>query len=152
MIRERHTVYGTLEPKTIRITYPDRAETGGVGPCIALGILNKSSRVGYLAHYDPLHDFSDSILDQALAEAESPHDLDVVVAGNVPPLPEELSEGEIYEEELCIHRDYTETAVAQIRSKSISVVRYYLINEPGLASYEMIVDTETGIQVKKEDL
>ncbi|MBI4438344.1 hypothetical protein HY640_00255 [Candidatus Woesearchaeota archaeon] len=68
---------------------PDKAVTSAVYACTAVGILyhaaSPDKRRGYLAHYSPFDTSIEGLLDRAIAESGGAADLEVKVAGNVPP-------------------------------------------------------------------
>jgi hypothetical protein len=65
------------------IGYPDMAFTDSLGPCLGIGLLNKTSKKGYLQHIY-FGDNYKKVIEQAISEAERPEELELVLAGNVP--------------------------------------------------------------------
>lgn len=149
MFGETYKVVSGDEP--IIVNYPDKAMTFGIGPCIAIGILNRKISRGYLGHYIPLVKSSESMVGRAIDEAINPNDLEASLAGNIPPRREDVAfYGGIYEEELERYRSHGAWIKQMIRSKGIRRIRNKLQNDPSLDSYEMIVDTETGLIIARK--
>jgi len=131
-----------------RIEYPDSAETGGLCPCVGIAILNKKSKVGYLAHYILLHDFSESILDQAISECSSLSDLEVAIAGNIL----DPREQECEEDEALVRGYAAKTMKILTVEKGVKNVQNFLVNEPSDDySFALYIFTKEGkIRVEKE--
>jgi len=142
-----------------RVCYPDKAETGGISPCIGLGILNRKNRMGYLKHAYPyvyekkVGDF-ELFLDQAIIEAEDINDLEIALAGNIPLPEEEFENASNFQRQLEAHRHYNRLLINMIKAKGIKNknIQNHLAEKPNPDySYVMCVDTEEAkIEVKLE--
>ncbi|MBP9773543.1 MAG: hypothetical protein KBD00_02835 [Candidatus Peribacteraceae bacterium] len=140
----------------IRVLYPDIAQTGGVGPCIAIGILDTKKRIGYLIHeYQLTTPGMENILLKEIRGAPCKEDLKVALAGNVPSDRESIEicglDFDEYLKEVRAHsRVLLELLIANgVSSKNI---QNFLVDHPALESFEMTIDTTTNeiIVIKEE--
>ena len=151
MAGEFYRVDSESEPKIVH--YPDKIETEGIGPCMAVGILNHGTRQGYLGHYVGWDTSSQTLVDRAISEAKKIGDLEVALAGNIPPSREDArSYGVNFEEILEFHKAHGRWALQMVRSKGIKRIQNYLQDDPSKHSYEVVVDTEKRkIEVRKKE-
>ena len=147
----------------VRVEYPDKAYTHGVGPCLAIGIFNRESKVGYLGHYySPVIKFV-ALLEQAKNEAKILDNLEVVLVGTVPPSRRDFDLAKSTEllsgstefqeciEDVLLERESVRN-IMQLSGIPANQVKDLLKNEPGDYDYTMMVDTEKGnILTKKEE-
>ena len=140
-----------------RIEHPDIAITVGIAGCVALGIINKNSKLGYLGHYETKVDVENdptryvNLLDSAINEASDINDLFVGAVGIIP-----ASDSEMYtssfEDVKKLHA-YGNLLKNLTIEKGIKPENFdnHLINEPSNDSYFMEVNTEDlKIYIRKE--
>ncbi len=148
----------------IRIEYPDKAYTKGVGPCFAVGILNRALRVGYLGHFltgsmVEVKSFEE-MLNQAKSEAGRLSHLEMALAGTVPStiddilLTRKAGVAVEFRDILAELLKYREIIRGVVKSSGVPrhKVMDFLENGPSECDYSITVDTERGkIIVEKED-
>lgn len=142
----------TVEPgNKRRVTYPDKAKTYGITYCLAMGILNKKLRVGYLDHNHPLRP-AEELIDEAIREAGNIDDLEIAPVGNICPPREKLErEGRNFEEILKEVQIRRKDILDMIQSKGFKEenIKYHLPQNPSDLSFSMEVDTEK-LEIKVE--
>jgi hypothetical protein len=157
----RQTIYVEGGDSPERIEYPNAAETMGIGPCVAMGILNNRSKIAYLVHESPCEKKGlEIILNQALAEAEDPTDLLVHIAGNI-----FLSRGDYwtkmteaeYRQQNNVFQEHAKWLISLLRSKGIVLknISNHLANKVLDGDYNMLIDTyemkiETTFQANED--
>ena len=134
------------------INYPDIGVTDALGPCIGVALLNKISRRGYLDHVETGN--YRKVIDLALSEAGKPGELELVLAGNVPLLEEDIIRIDTVENFRNDEKRIRKNLMDYINICGIpkNNVRTYFPNNPSLISYKMIVDTKKSkIDVEREE-
>lgn len=137
-----------------RVEYPDKAETGVLGPCHGIGILNRKKGLGYLGHFLNDTNAGEDLINQAIQESESIRDLHIALAGNTPLSRADVEDiGENYEMSLASYKNHAKWLLDLLQSKGFHVtqIQNYLVDQPSEDSYAMEVDTKTRkITVRKE--
>jgi hypothetical protein len=148
--------YEISEGEEKRVEYPDKVFTSAVFSCHALAILNTKKRIGYLGHFYNFTDSGESLLRQALDEADAPDELETAVVGNVPLSKEDVDiMGVDFNETLESYHEHSKWLLNLLAKNGVvkDKIQNALIDDPTEGSYEVEVDTESGkITIRKEDL
>lgn len=139
--------------KTATVRYPDAVSTGGVGPCLAVGVLDHLNGKGYLGHfYGGMEDQAFSFMDMVLGETDDLSLLEVVVVGNMP-LPKEAIDygGGDFDKHLNNYKNIRKEITNYFYNKSIDNLETYFLDNPDDSSYSITIDTGEGfIDVAKD--
>ena len=141
--------------KYIRVTegngltsdFPNKLDAVKVSSNIAIGILNKRLKRGYLCNYQAPSAACEPFIELAAMEAQKPSDLEVALVGNVPPDEEtvrDFGERITFEETIEQSRSFHKELLATLRRKGITNIKDYIPNGPLDRIYEITVNTEIG--------
>lgn len=132
-----------------RVDYPNRANIGGVGPCIGIGIYDPVKKSAYMGHFTPC---AVSELEKAVnaivKKSSSPANLKVAVVGNV------AESKAVYLAHYREDKDPYDKYVSDVEQDSIRILEVFLKhgikkskirNKLGDASIDgILVDTKKG--------
>lgn len=118
-----------------RVNYPNVISSGGLGPCIAVGIYDKKSRSGYMMHKAGADNDNDlEIFIQDTLKSTTKEDLEVWVCGGVIDVDDE--------DELDV--THARTFVSNLIEKYFKKEQVTLKWAKSRTSSELILNTETG--------
>ena len=135
-----------------KVTYPDYVDTDGIGPCIGIGIFNIKTKNAYLAHFLPMTKDLLKVLDEAVEEASSPSDLELVVAGNTSLDDQTLIDlGEDLQKHRYNLKSYSEWIRTEIKNRGLRIKKDYLKENYLDGSFSISIDTKKSKLVVNYD-
>ncbi len=158
------TVFELNQGEFLKISFPDAAETGGVGEYLAFGLLNVKQKIGYLFHAAGQESDSltqiEILIQDILEESKNRRDVIVGLAGNMA-LDEKTAKfmGTTFEESSESTRKYRDNVLAILKRSGIPqknindrmIKNYHPKGLPEILGYVMVVDTtKKSILIEEE--
>jgi hypothetical protein len=128
----------------VKVEHPDYAESGGVGPCVALAVYHYGSKSGYMMHVNDLLPYIDRFEEVVRADYGTLDNLEVMVvggakAGYVDTNAENREE--LLQELIDDNATYRNEVIERLDA-SFGKVTYKWLDEDQLG--ELVLDTQEG--------